>query len=120
VRGVHTHAASIRINALGSTTIPLECAACHVEMARGFAFQKRVQTAHSEPQLTVAHVRTIRCRVTLAAAVVGAVGAVTDTTRVPTADSNYMVMQGDIGYTSTGTDPLPPPPHQISPTVLLS
>lgn len=39
----------------------------------------------------------------MAAAAVGVVGAVTDTTSTPTSDSNYMVMQGDISYTTSGT-----------------
>jgi len=42
-------------------------------------------------------------RVVAVAAAVGAATAVTSTTNTPTDDSNYMVMQGDVSYTSTAT-----------------
>jgi hypothetical protein len=63
------------------------------------------------------HPPLCRCRFALAAAAVGLAGAVTEETSTPTSDSNYMVMQGNIGYASTGVTPPPPPApcaHRLS------
>jgi NaMN:DMB phosphoribosyltransferase len=59
------------------------------------------------------HPPLCRCRFALAAAAVGLAGAVTEETSTPTSDSNYMVMQGNIGYASTGVTPPPPAPRPL-------